>query len=91
MCEPFVPRAAVYRANRVLYDDVIKCEVMKKDQKMPELLTLDEACALLKVHPNTLRAWDNKGILPAIRIGTKRVRRYKKEDLLRYINKPHKK
>ena len=64
---------------------------MKKDPKMPELLTLDEACALLKVHPNTLRAWDNKDILPAIRIGAKRVRRYKKEVLLRYINKPRKK
>ncbi len=59
----------------------------KKSQKIPELLTLKEACSILKVHPNTLRKWDAKGILPAIRIGTKRVRRYKKESILRMLNK----
>ena len=40
--------------------------------KIPELLTLKEACDILKCHPNTLRQWDKKGILPAIRIGIKR-------------------
>lgn len=59
----------------------------KKSQKIPELLTLNEACAILKVHPNTLRKWDAKGILPAIRIGAKRVRRYKKESILRMLDK----
>lgn len=32
----------------------------KKDVNVPELLTLSEACELLKVHPNTLRQWDKK-------------------------------
>lgn len=57
----------------------------KKSEKMPELLTLKEACDVLKVHPNTLRKWDAKGILPAIRLGTKRVRRYKKEAIMRLL------
>ncbi len=57
------------------------------NQEMPELLTLKEACDFLKVHPDTLRAWDAKGILPAIRIGTKRVRRYKKEDIMLLLTK----
>ena len=48
---------------------------------MDELLTLKEASGVLKVHPNTLRDWDKKGLLVAIRIGEKRVRRYKKADL----------
>ncbi len=51
------------------------------NDKMTGLLTLKEACELLKVHPNTLRAWDKKGILPAVRIGERRVRRYRKEDI----------
>ncbi|MFZ2556173.1 MAG: helix-turn-helix domain-containing protein [Minisyncoccia bacterium] len=59
----------------------------KRSQKIPELLTLKEACAILKVHPNTLRKWDAKGILPAIRIGSKRVRRYKEKSILRMLNK----
>lgn len=54
-------------------------------QELPELLTLQEACDLLKVHPNTLRQWDKNGTLPAIRIGQKRVRRYRKEDIINYL------
>ena len=53
--------------------------------EVPELLTLQEACELLKVHPNTLRQWDKNGTLPAIRIGAKRVRRYKKEDIIKFL------
>ena len=56
-------------------------ETKQNNDKIPELITLSEACAILKVHPNTLRAWDKKGILPAVRIGLKRVRRYRKEDI----------
>jgi excisionase family DNA binding protein len=54
-------------------------------QEVPELLTLMEACALLKVHPNTLREWDKNGTLPAIRLGIKRVRRYRKEDIINFL------
>lgn len=57
----------------------------KSEQEVPELLTLTEACDLLKVHPNTLRQWDKNGTLPAIRIGAKRVRRYKKEDIIKFL------
>lgn len=60
-------------------------ETKQNNDKMPELITLSEACAILKVHPNTLRAWDKKGILPAVRIGLKRVRRYRKEDILKLM------
>ena len=58
----------------------------KNKDKIPELLTLKEACAILKCHPNTLRQWDAKGILPAIRIGEKRVMRYRKQDILKLLS-----
>lgn len=58
----------------------------KKSVKIPELLTLKDACAILKCHPNTLRQWDRKGILPAIRIGVKRVMRYRKSDIIKLLN-----
>lgn len=59
----------------------------RQDRKgeIPELLTLKEACELLKLHPNTLRQWDKKGILRAIRIGAKRVYRYRKADILKML------
>jgi len=48
---------------------------MKKDKKIPELLTMKETRELLKVHANTLRQWDKKGILKAVRYGARRDRR----------------
>lgn len=57
---------------------------------MEELLTLGEAARILKVHPNTLRLWDKKGVLTAIRIGVKKVRRYKREDIEKFINTKNK-
>jgi len=53
---------------------------------MEELLTLKEAAQILKVHANTLRLWDKSGVLKAIRIGVKKVRRYKKEDIEKFIS-----
>ncbi len=59
----------------------------RKTEVIPDILTLAEACAILHCHPNTLRNWDNKGLLKAIRFGTRKDRRYRKEDVLGVINK----
>jgi excisionase family DNA binding protein len=56
---------------------------MKKD--IPELVTLAEASELLKVHPNTLRKWDKKGILKAVRFGERGDRKYKLKDIKRLL------
>lgn len=58
----------------------------KKIEEYPEILTLQEACDILNCHPNTLRNWDNRGILKAIRFGTRKDRRYRKEDLEKILN-----
>ena len=60
---------------------------MAQKTDIPELVTLKEACEILKVHPNTLRQWDNKGILKAVRLGVKKVRKYRKIDIENFINK----
>lgn len=62
----------------------------KNNKKIPELLTLKEACEILKCHPNTLRQWDKKGVLVAIRIGVKKIMRYRKEDILKLLNQKKK-
>lgn len=57
-----------------------------KSKKLPELIKLKQASKLLNVHPNTLRQWDKKGILKAVRFGQRRDRRYRKQDMLNLLN-----
>lgn len=52
---------------------------MTYDPNMPELLTIKEAAALINVHPNTLRNWEKEGKIQAVRIGSRRDRRYPKQ------------
>lgn len=53
--------------------------------ELPEYLSLPEVVKILKVHPNTLRNWDKDGTLKAIRIGKRNIRRWKKSDVLNYL------
>ena len=57
------------------------------EPEMPELLTMKETCHILGCHPNTLREWDKKGILVAVRFGERKDRRYRKSDILELMGK----
>src|SRR3989338_8955335 len=75
------------KSHKVYYFECLDCgRKMDKDEEIPKLLTLQEACDVFKCHPNTLRQWDNKGILVAIRFGERKDRRYRKEDILKLLN-----
>lgn len=71
----------------LLYSNINKYQVLmaiKKDKELG-LYTLKETCELLKVHPQTLRQWDRKGILKAVRVGVRGDRRYRKEDIAKLM------
>lgn len=46
---------------------------------LQELLTIKEAAKMINVHPNTLRNWEKEGKIQAVRIGSRRDRRYPKQ------------
>lgn len=46
---------------------------------LPHLLPLRTTAKVLGVHPNTLRAWDQRGMLRAVRLGPRQDRRYPRE------------
>ncbi len=50
-----------------------------------ELLTIKEAAALLKVSEASLRRWTNSGRLGCLRIGAKHERRFRRQDLLAFM------
>ena len=58
--------------------------------KKPELdakimLTTAEASKLLGIHVNTVRRWSEKGILRAYRISSRGDRRFRREDIDRFL------
>ena len=55
----------------------------KGKQKEKEYLRIAEAGKLLGVHPNTLRNWEEKGILTPVRVGVRKERRYRRVDVIK--------
>ena len=53
----------------------------KKPTFSQGMLTVAEVAHLLHVHPNTVRLWSDSGLLKAYRLGYRRDRRFKPEDV----------
>ena len=47
---------------------------MADDDRINDLLTVSEIATTLKVNPQTVRNWIDRGELPALRVGGRRVR-----------------
>jgi len=69
-------------------DTLIKEEIgkdMANDEQMDDMLTVREVARLLHVHTNTLRRWSNNGRIKAYRITPRGDRRFKREDIARFL------
>jgi excisionase family DNA binding protein len=49
------------------------------------MLTLKEVAQILHVHPNTLRRWVKDGRIQAYRIAPRGDRRFKQEEIARFL------
>ncbi len=59
---------------------------MTEHQKTEDLLDIRAAAALLKVSETSLRRWTTAGKLPCLRIGGRRERRFRREDLVDFMS-----
>ncbi len=62
--------------NTTEYPGVVLIEMM---------LTVTDAALMLNAHPNSVRRWADMGLLPAYRIGQRGDRRFKLEDITRFL------
>jgi excisionase family DNA binding protein len=60
---------------------------MASDEQIGNMLTIKEVAQLLHIHPNTLRRWSNRGIIRAYRITPRGDRRFKREEIARFLAK----
>jgi len=58
---------------------------MTNAEHINDMLTVREVAQLLHVHPNTLRRWSNNGRIRAYRITPRGDRRYKREEIDRFL------
>jgi excisionase family DNA binding protein len=58
---------------------------MQTGEHLSEMLTIREVARLFHIHPNTLRRWSNSGRIRAYRITARGDRRFKREDIVRFL------
>ena len=56
----------------------------KQDEIMP-MLTIKDVARLLNIHVNTARRWSDQGIIKSYRISCRGDRRFRQEDIARFL------
>ena len=58
---------------------------MRYGDEIRPMLTVKEVAQLLHIHSNTVRRWSNQGIIKAYRITRRGDRRFRREDIARFL------
>jgi len=69
------------RVRRILTPKPPKPAPQKPTLESKVMLRVGEVAGLLGLHSNTVRRWEDKGVLRAYRIGTRGDRRFRREDV----------
>jgi predicted site-specific integrase-resolvase len=56
-----------------------------KEKMHDDLISLRDASNMLRVHPNTLRHWETKGIIHSVRLGSRKDRKFRIEEIERLL------
>jgi excisionase family DNA binding protein len=58
---------------------------MVRDDEMGPMLAVREVARLLHIHSNTVRRWSDRGIIRAYHITPRGDRRFRREDIARFL------
>ena len=62
---------------------------MRQSPPSEAMLTARQVADFLQVHISTVRRWSDQGILRSYRVGLRRDRRYRQEDVLDFLHEDH--
>lgn len=80
------------RLTLYLESDRIKLNNMRKDiqeklKGMPELLSIGQVAEIFSIHQDTLRNWEKDGTLVPLRVGPRKDRKYRPQDIQAIVDK----
>jgi excisionase family DNA binding protein len=64
---------------------IFRKEKSKMVSRKEKLLTTSRVAEILHIHENTVRRWSDSGLLKTYRIGTRRDRRFKRNDIENFL------
>jgi excisionase family DNA binding protein len=56
------------------------------EKQLGQLLTVRDVAQLLNIHNNTVRRWSDRGMIKAYRINDRGDRRFKREEIVRFLS-----
>lgn len=56
-------------------------DIQAKLKEMPDMLTIGQVAEVFSIHPDTLRNWEKEGILVPLRVGARKDRKYRPQDI----------
>jgi excisionase family DNA binding protein len=59
-------------------------------EEIDPMLTVSDVARLLNIHINTVRRWSNQGVLKAYRVGSRGDRRFRRDDIARFLSRESK-
>jgi len=75
-----------------LESDRLKLQHMRKDiqeklKGMPELLSISQVAEIFSIHQDTLRNWEKDGTLVPLRVGPRKDRKYRPQDIQAIVDR----
>ena len=58
---------------------------MAYDEELGQSMRTQDVARLLNIHSNTVRRWNDRGIIKAYRINRRGDRRYSREDIIHFL------
>ncbi len=62
-------------------------DIQEKLKGMPELLSISQVAEIFSIHQDTLRNWEKDGILVPLRVGPRKDRKYRPQDIQAIVDK----
>jgi type I restriction enzyme M protein len=73
-------------SDRLVLNNMRK-DIQEKLKEMPELLSIGQVAEIFSIHQDTLRNWEKDGTLVPLRVGPRKDRKYRPQDIQSIVDK----